>query len=70
MTSQPDWQTIGIYIFSNISRIKDNQSMIFGQLIKYNMRNIFCEKWYTKFGGETSSRPFYKKWKLSISLDQ
>ena len=44
--------------------------MKFGQLIEYNMRNVFLEKSYKKCGGETSPRPFYKKSKLSISLDQ
>ena len=44
--------------------------MKFGQLIEYNMRNIFLEKSYTKYGGETSPRPFSEKLKLSISLDQ
>ena len=44
--------------------------MKFGQLIGCNMRNIFLEKSYTKFDGETSPRPFSKKLKLSISLDQ
>ena len=34
------------------------------------MRNIFLEKSYTKCGGETIPRPFSKKLKLSISLDQ
>ena len=43
--------------------------MKFGQLIEYNMKNIFLEKSYTKYGGETVHRPFSKKWKLSISLD-
>ena len=32
--------------------------MKFGQLIEYNMRNIFLEKSYTKCGGETN-----KAWK-------
>ena len=41
-----------------------------GQLKKYNLRNIFLEKSYTKCGGETIPRPFFKKLKLSISLDQ
>ena len=44
--------------------------MKFGQLIEYNMRNIFLEKSYTKCGGETSPRPFSEKLKLNISLDQ
>ena len=54
----------------NISRRKGNQTMKFGQLIEYSMRNIFVEKSYTTYGGETISRPFSKKSKLSISLDQ
>ena len=41
--------------------------MKFGQLIEYNMRDIFLEKSYAKRGGETG--PF-KKSKLSISLSQ
>ena len=44
--------------------------MKFGELIEYNMRNIFLEKLYTKCGRETIPRPFSKKSKLSISLDQ
>ena len=53
MTSQPGQQTVGIHILPNISRTKDNQTMKFGQLIEYNMRNIFVEKSYIKWGGET-----------------
>ena len=34
--------------------------MTFGQLIEYNMRNIFAEKSDTKCGGETIPRPFAK----------
>ena len=52
----------------NISKSKDNQVMKFGQLIEYNMRNIFPENSYKKCGGETIPEPAYKK--LSISLDQ
>ena len=44
--------------------------MKLGQLIEYKMRNIFLEKSLTKVGGETISRPFSKKLKLSIYLDQ
>ena len=54
----------------NISRSKDNQTVRLGQLIEYNMRNIFLEKSYTKGGGETIPRVFTKKSKLSISLNQ
>ena len=35
--------------------------MKFGQLIEYNLRNIFLEKSYKECGGEASPRPFYKK---------
>ena len=41
MTSQPGQQIITIHIFPNISRIKGNQTMKFGQLIEYNKGNIF-----------------------------
>ena len=44
--------------------------MEFGQLIEYNMRNIFVEKLYTKCSGETIPRNFSEKTKLSIFLDQ
>ena len=44
--------------------------MKFGQLIGYNMRNIFVEKTYTKCAGETIPRLLSKKSKLSIPLDQ
>ena len=44
--------------------------MKFGQLIECIMRNIFLEKSYIKCGGETIPRPFLKKPKLSLSLDQ
>ena len=61
MTSQPVYQTIAIHIFPNISRSKDNQAMKLGQLIEYNMRNIFGEKSYTKCAGETVPRPLSKQ---------
>ena len=44
--------------------------MKLGQLIEHSMRNIFVEKAYTKFAGETVPRPLPKKAKFSISLDQ
>ena len=40
------------------------KAMTFGQLIEYNMRNIFVEKSYTKCAGETIPRPLSKKSKL------
>ena len=54
----------------NISTSKGNQAMKFGQLIEYNIRNIFFEKSYTKCAGETINRPLSKNAKLSIFLDQ
>ena len=61
MMPQPDQQTIVIHILPDISRSKGNQAMKFGQLIEYNMKNIFLEKSYAKCGGETSSKPFSGK---------
>ena len=66
--SQNRQQMFTMHVLLNVSRGKGNQSMKFGELIEYNMRNIFIEKSYTKYGGETSPRPFSGKLK-SISLD-
>ena len=44
--------------------------MKFGELIEYNMRNIFLEKSYAKCGGDTIPRTFSKKSKLNASLYQ
>ena len=49
----------------NISRSKGNQTIEFGQLIKYKMRSNFLEISYIKYGGETGPRPFYEKPKSS-----
>ena len=67
MMSSTVKQTITIHIFSNISRCKDNQTMKFGELIEYNVRNIFlqksCKKWdlflfflYVLFGVKASGQ--------------
>ena len=50
------------HLLPNVSKSNGNQSVKFGQLIKYSLRNIFqksCRQW----GRETSSRPlcFLKK---------
>ena len=63
-------KTIAIHILPKISRSNGNQSMKFGHLIEYDMGNIFLEKPCTKCGEETSPKPFFKKFKLHISLDQ
>ena len=59
--SQPGEQTIAIHILPNISKSKGSQAMKFGQLIEYNMRNIFVEKLYRKCGEENIPRLFSKK---------
>ena len=62
--------TIAIHILIIISRSEANQTMKYGQLIICNFRHIFREKSYARCGGEGIHRPFPKKSKLSISLDQ
>ena len=42
-----------IHILFNISRNKDIQTMKFGQVIEYNVRNIFLQNTFTKFRGKT-----------------
>ena len=42
--------------------------MKFGQLIEYNMRNIFLKKSCTRYVVLTIPRPLYKKSKLSSGL--
>ena len=61
MTSQPGEKIFAIHILPSISKSKCNQEMKFGQLIKYNMRNIFLEKSYARCAEKTISRPFSKK---------
>ena len=59
MLSQPGKETATINIFPNISGSKNNQAMKFGQLKEYNMRNIFREKPYTKYGGRNYSQSLF-----------
>ena len=70
MTSQPGKQTVSVDIFPNTSRSKRNQTSKFSLLTECNMINIFLSKSCTKCGGESTSRHFSKKSKLSRSLDQ
>ena len=51
------------------SGTKVNKTMKFGQLIGYNMRNIFLKKSSIKFDGDGRPRLFYKKSILRISLE-
>ena len=70
MTAQPGKQIVAIQLLPNISISKSKQAMKCGKLIEYNMRNIFLEKSNKNCCGETNTRPFSEKSKLSISLDQ
>ena len=62
MTSQTGQQIITKHVLSKILRNKGNQAMKFGQLLEYNMRNIFLEKYFsnTKCSGEASPIIFLK----------
>ena len=40
---QPGQQTIIMHMLPNILRSTGNQTMKFGQLIEYNMRNVFLK---------------------------
>ena len=61
MTTHTGTQTITRNILPDTSRSRENQTMKFRQLIKYNKRNIFFEKYCAKWGGETSPTPFLKR---------
>ena len=54
-----------MYILANISGSEGNQAIKIGQSKEHNMRNISLV-----WGGETIFRPFSKKSKLNVSLDQ
>ena len=60
MASQPGKQANIIHILPNISKSTGNQAMKLGQLIEYNVRNIFLEKTYAKYGEEPISDTFLK----------
>ena len=56
-----------MHILPNTLKSKGKESIKFDHLIEYNIKNIFLEKSYGKCSGEAIPKPFYKKWKLSIS---
>ena len=58
MTSQPGFQTMAIYLLSTILQSKSNQTMKFGQLIKWNNRNIFLRKLYRNEARKLLQDPF------------
>ena len=64
-------QILTMHILPNISKSKRNQIMKFGQLIEYNMTNIFFfEKSFIKCVGESNPRPFSKNQNWAFALDQ
>ena len=68
MTSQTGKQIFTMHILPNISISKANQTMKFGQLIEYNMRNIFLEKLCRKWGGKTNARPLFNRQHVIFSF--
>ena len=50
-------------------QILDGKFHFLCSVIEYEKTNVFHEKSYTKCGGEATPRSFYKKIKLTISLD-
>ena len=57
MMPQPGQQSITIHILPNISQSKGKHIIKFGQVEKYNKKNIFLQKSCRKYVRETSSRP-------------
>ena len=54
-------QIITTHTLPYISRSEDNETVKFGELIEYNVWNIFLENSSWKGGEETSSRLYFKK---------
>ena len=66
MTSQPGKQTNAIHMLPSISRSKGNQTMNFGQLMEYSMRNIF----FKNHAQNLVEKLFPNAIKLSVSMNQ
>ena len=60
MMAQIGKQTILVHIFSIISRSKGNQALKFGQLIEYNMSNMFLKISKTYVVVKLFPEPFLK----------
>ena len=60
MTSKPGKQTIAMHVLHNTSRSKANQAMKIGQLIEYNMKNIFLENHTQNVVEKLFTEPFLK----------
>ena len=48
MTSQFSRQAIAIHVLLNISRSKDSETIRFGQLIEYHVKDILFLKYHTQ----------------------
>ena len=70
MTSQPGKQIISIHILSNITRSKNIHGIKFGQLMQYNMWNIFIEKSFTEYGRKSVTTPSSNKLNLWSNILQ
>ena len=57
VTSQTGKQSV--HLLPNISKSKGNQIVKFGQLIDYNVRNMFVQRSCRKWGRNTRSRPLF-----------
>ena len=55
-TSRTGLQTSTIHTLPEIARSKGNQIMKSGELLEFNMTNIFLEKSCTKYGKKTIPR--------------
>ena len=56
LTSQP---AVKIHIFTNISRIKDSQTMKFGRSIEYNIRKILSKNYAENVFEKLLPYPFF-----------
>ena len=66
MTSQIGKPIITKNTYHLIPRSIRNQTTEFGQLIEYNIKNVFLENGHTKGGEETSPRPLVYFWINSL----
>ena len=71
MSPQTGKQTVTIHILRNISRSKGSQAIKLSQLIEYKIRDAFLENHTQKLAEKlVPKKPFIKKWKSCISLNQ
>ena len=62
-----DYNAMYYPIFQEVKTIRQLNLI---ELVDYNIRNTFLENSYSKCSEEISRRLFFKKSKISISLDQ